>query len=492
MLGRHVDTLVIGAGPAGLAAAHELASAGHELAVVERADGVGGLARTYVFREDGLEFRTDTGPHRFFSKNPYLYELIGGLLDERWLTVRRRTRQYIDGQFFDYPINAAQVLRNLGPGMVARVLVDYATAAVRYRVLRRPIENFRDFAFASFGKTLAEFNIINYTEKVWGVATDQLHRDWAGQRIHGLDLLSVLRKVVADAVGRREVTAKSLVDEFYYPELGTGLIYDTIRDRLVARGIPVVLETRPTRIRHAGTRILDATLTGPGGTFDVAFEHLIESVHLPDFLELLDPPPPAEVLAAARALRYRSQVYLFVTLDKPRVTTDQWIYFPRPDVPFERWSEMKNFSARMSPPDKTSLFIEFFCFADDPKWQMTADQLLDLVLPVATQGGFFTRAEVRRCYRLRGGRDYPIYDLAYRDHLRIIKTWLDRFENLAYIGRPGRFRYTNQDHSLEMGILAARGVLTGERVSIEAVGTEAASFERGTGRRVSAGTTART
>src|SRR6202008_4406684 len=102
----HIKTLIVGAGPAGLAAAMELLKADEEFAVIEKSDGVGGLARTYVIKEDGFEFRTDNGPHRFFSKNQYLYEFIRNLLDEKWIKVRRQTRQYIDGKFFDYPINA--------------------------------------------------------------------------------------------------------------------------------------------------------------------------------------------------------------------------------------------------------------------------------------------------------------------------------------------------------------------------------------------------
>ncbi len=478
-MAERVKTLIVGAGPAGMAAAMELDKAGRPFEVVEKADGVGGLARTYVIREGELEFRTDNGPHRFFSKNQYLYDFIGGLLDEKWIKVRRQTRQYIDGKFFDYPINATQVVKNLGVGMVARVLFDYFYAIVKYRWLKAPVRNFRDFAYASFGKTLAEFNIINYTEKVWGVPADELHLDWAGQRIKGLNITSVATNMLKKAFHLGSSGPKSLVDEFYYPDSGTGLIYDTIRDTIVKHGHQVHLQTRPVKVRHDGMRVTSVVLKGPEGEREVEVDNLIESVHLTDFLTLLDPLPPAEILAATDALRFRSQVYLFVTLDKDRVTDDQWIYFPKPEVPFERWSEMKNFSDKMSPPGKTSIFIEFFCFEDDPKWKMTAEELLELVLPTAEKGGFFTRAQVRKAYRFQGGKDYPIYDLAYRTHLGIIKEWLDKLGNLYYIGRPGRFKYTNQDHSLEMGMLAAFSVIEGKRRDLEAVGSEKEYFEKG-------------
>jgi protoporphyrinogen oxidase len=127
----------------------------------------------------------------------------------------------------------------------------------------------------------------------------------------------------------------------------------------------------------------------------------------------------------------------------------------------------------------TSLFIEFFCFEDDPKWTMNAEQLLELVLPTAEKGSFFTRAEVRNVFKFSGGKDYPIYDLTYKDNLAVIKNWLDKLENLYYIGRPGRFKYTNQDHSLEMGMYAAYSIIEGKRRDIESIGSETEYFEKG-------------
>ena len=63
------NTLIIGAGAAGLASAIELWKANKNFTVIEKNGNVGGLARTLQFGE----FRTDIGPHRFFSKNQYLY-----------------------------------------------------------------------------------------------------------------------------------------------------------------------------------------------------------------------------------------------------------------------------------------------------------------------------------------------------------------------------------------------------------------------------------
>ena len=95
MMREDIKTLIVGARPAGLAAAMELLKADQSFMLIEKTSEVGGLAKTHVVKEGGLEFRTDNGPHRFLSRNAYLLEFVGNLLEEKWIPVRRHTRQYI-------------------------------------------------------------------------------------------------------------------------------------------------------------------------------------------------------------------------------------------------------------------------------------------------------------------------------------------------------------------------------------------------------------
>ncbi len=310
------ETLIIGAGPAGLATAMELAKAGKDFMVIEKQAEVGGLAKTYTFQEGGLTFLTDNGPHRFFSKNPYLYDFIAELLDEQWITVRRQTRQYIDGKFYDYPVNAKQALRNLGPFKATRIVLDYGLAKIQYGLFKRPINNFYDYTVANFGRTLGEFNMINYTEKIWGIPAREIHADWAGQRIKGLDLTSLALDAARSALKLKSKNKpKSLVDSFYYPDTGTGLIYNTIVEHIRKLGHKVLTETYPTQIKHDGNHCTEAIVTGPDGKMSIKFQNLVESVPLTEFVKLLDPAAPKAILDANAKLRHRSQVYVFLTLD---------------------------------------------------------------------------------------------------------------------------------------------------------------------------------
>jgi protoporphyrinogen oxidase len=472
------DILILGGGPAGLACAMELSRKGRHSTIVERDEQVGGLAKTLTIREGEHVFLTDIGPHRFFSKNKYLYDFIEDLLQEEWRQVPRLTRK-----FYDYPVKALQVFNNIGPWKSFRILFDYAVARWRYGLLKKPLQTFEDYVVANFGRTLAEFSMINYTEKIWGIPARTIHPDWAKQRIHGLNLWSVFVNVLKGAMPRGKKGTdkpKSLVDQFYYPQFGTGRIYEEIERHLVATGTRVEKRAEPVQVRHDGSKITAVDVRLHDGTIrTLAPQHVVESVPITRFLDLLSPPPPPEVLAAAGKLRWRAQVYLFLTLDKEQVTPDNWIYFPNQEIPFGRTSEMKNFSKDMCPAGKTSFFVEFFAFETDAIWSMTKEQVFELVLPYFERWGFFTRKDVRQSYLWKRPCVYPVYDLDYDRHLGTVKAWLDRLTNLIYLGRPGRFRYTNQDHSLEMGIVASRMILEGRKYDLDTIGAENEYFEKG-------------
>jgi protoporphyrinogen oxidase len=171
---------------------------------------------------------------------------------------------------------------------------------------------------------------------------------------------------------------------------------------------------------------------------------------------------------------------LFITLNKPLVTNNQWIYFPDQEIPFGRISEMKNFSKKMSPKSKTSLFIEFFCWEGDEIWNMRKDELFNMTLDWLERLQFVNREEVINVYHIKQKNVYPVYDLSYQKNLNIIKNYLNEFKNLQYIGRPGRFKYNNQDHSLEMGILAAKSILENKNYNMEDIASSNEYFEKGT------------
>jgi protoporphyrinogen oxidase len=471
------EIVILGAGPSSLACAMELSRKEKKALLLEKDTQVGGLAKTLVFKEGEFVFRTDLGPHRFFSKNKYLYEFIEDLLDEKWIQVNRKTRQLINGKYYDYPIKALQAFKNIGPIRATKMVLSYMRAVYVYRIRGKEIKSFEDYIVANFGYELGSFNMLNYSEKIWGITCTQVHADWAKQRIKGLSLRTAILNAVLP--NKKKDGPKTLVDTFFYPQYGAGLIYETIAEKIVEKGFTLELETQPTRIVHSGNKIVSIHVTGPQGSYTVEPKTVVSSIPITQFLSLLEPAPPEEVMQAAHSLSWRDQVYLFVTLNRENVTDDNWIYIPDADITMGRISEMKNFSKDMCPEGMTSMMIEHFVNEGDAVWMMKDEELFEHTMKDVERLGLFKRDEVRKFYVIKRRHVYPVYDLVYEEHLAVIKQYLDTFENLYYIGRPGRFKYNNQDHSLEMGIMAAHGICTGTKPDYDNVGSEQEYFEEG-------------
>ncbi len=79
----HFPVVIIGAGPAGLTAAYELASLGLKPLLLEKSGKVGGLARTEIYQG----YRFDIGGHRFFTKSRKVQKLWETILGEDFLEV---------------------------------------------------------------------------------------------------------------------------------------------------------------------------------------------------------------------------------------------------------------------------------------------------------------------------------------------------------------------------------------------------------------------
>ena len=110
-MNQRVETLIIGAGPAGLTAAWELSKHDKKALIVERDNSVGGISRTV--ERNGWRF--DIGGHRFFTKVDEVYDIWDEILEEGDFLLRpRMSRIYYNKKFFDYPLKASNALFNLG------------------------------------------------------------------------------------------------------------------------------------------------------------------------------------------------------------------------------------------------------------------------------------------------------------------------------------------------------------------------------------------
>ena len=463
--GDELPVAVVGAGPAGLTAAYLLARRGRPTIVFEASDAIGGLAQTVV--RDGYRF--DLGGHRFFTKSSEVSDLWDEIMGPEMLVRPRLSRIYWRGRFISYPLQASDVIAKVGPVELARCVASYGRARLR---ARRPDVSFEDWVTARFGRRLFELFFKTYTEKVWGVPTTELRAEWAAQRIAGLSLWEAARAALP---GRRGEQPKSLIEEFRYPRLGPGQMWEEMAGRIVAAGGEVRLNSAVEGIHLEGERV--AAVSAGGERVEVSAA--ISSAPLRSLAGIVDPAPPLEVSAAASGLRYRDFLTVALIIEGAPPFPDNWIYVHDPGVQVGRIQNYRAWSPWMTPdPERSCIGLEYFCFEGDRLWDSDEEELVELASREVEALGLVPAGRVVGGHVVRVPKAYPIYDAGYGTRIDRIRAWLDGIANLQQIGRNGLHRYNNSDHSMLTAIRAVENLCDGIGHDIWKVNADSVYHER--------------
>lgn len=460
-----VDVAIIGAGPAGLTAAYLLTKRGYSVTVIEKDPVyVGGISRTV--EHDG--FRFDIGGHRFFSKSKEVVDLWNEILPDDFIERPRMSRIYYEGKFYSYPLRAFEALWNLGIWRSTLCMASYA----RWKLFpHKDPKSFEQWVVNQFGHKLFSIFFKTYTEKVWGMPTDEMSADWAAQRIKGLSLGGAVLDGLKRSLGLHKrkndgMAVKTLLETFRYPRQGPGMMWERARDFVTACGNRVLMG-------HALHQLAEDPASGrwrvtvdcpDGSKAAISAAHVISSAPMRELAGRIHPLPAS--LPQAMDLKYRDFLTVALMIRSDDLFPDNWIYIHDPRVQVGRVQNFRSWSPEMVPdPDLACVGLEYFCFEGDGLWSSSDEDLIALATRELATLGLADPATVVGGKVVRQEKAYPVYDDDYRDNVEAMRADLEtRFPTLHMVGRNGMHRYNNQDHAMMTAMLTVRNIEAGARV----------------------------
>jgi protoporphyrinogen oxidase len=497
---KHRTALIFGAGPAGLTAALELLrQTDVKPIILEAGNIVGGLSQSADFYGNKI----DIGPHRFFSKSDKVIKWWFDILplqkttdqlpvwihyhnngkklrpeasapdpdkeDKLMLLVKRQTRILHQKAFFDYPVSLSlKTLKHLG-------LIRSITIGFSYlKSLINPLEenSLEDFFINRFGKELYQTFFKSYTEKVWGVKCSDISAEWGRQRIKKLSIGKTVRHFVNQALKIHKVKETSLIEQFLYPKLGAGQMWEEVAKKVIAMGGEIYTGLTVNSLNIENGKAISAKAVSKEGTIsNWNADYFISSMPVKDLVSGIYPSAPDDILQITKQLQYRDLIVAGLLLPFSALSIareelkDNWLYLQENHIIAARIQLCNNMSPYLvKDPDYLWLGMEYFCYKGDSIWNMTDEEISSLAVSELRQIGILQNAaEFKRESKvIRVEKAYPAYFGSYADFPKV-KNWLDRIENLFLIGRNGMHKYNNQDHSMLTAMEAVENIRTGRK-----------------------------
>ena len=494
--------VIIGAGPAGLTAAYEILTRSdeYEVVVFEESGAFGGISRTVEYNGN----RMDMGGHRFFSKIPEVnawWENMlptqgKGAMDDKLLGRRvevkgggpdpdtedrvmlrrgRVSRILFSGKFYDYPISLKpETFKNFGLFTTLAVGFSY----LKSLVFKREEKSLEDFYVNRFGKKLYSMFFEYYTENLWGRHPSEIDPSWGAQRTKGVSIMAVLKDALQRMFHiRRKTVETSLIEEFAYPKLGPGQLWEVTASEVRAKGGTIHMHAKVTGIdKDEDNHITAVTYETDGEEHTLEADAVISSMPIRDLVEGMNDVPEKEAAIAA-GLPYRDYMTLGVLIprlnlkNKTRLKTvgnivpDNWVYVQDRHVKMGRFQIYNNWSPYLVKDLSHTVWmgLEYFCNEGDRMWNLDDDDFARRAIREMVKLKLIdSEKEVLDYHVERVKKAYPAYFDTY-DEIDTLIEYLNTIDNLYCVGRNGQHRYNNIDHSMCTSFEAVANLLSGRR-----------------------------
>lgn len=407
--------VILGAGPVGLVCAWQLLEHGWEVDLFEKNDRVGGMCRTWQWRD----FLVDTGPHIFHTPDAKLSafweEHFGDLFVKGEFWCKNVRGERFD-EYWDYPLSWESITKfpQVLKEQVLREL-DVCDHQAKARAT-----NYTQYIEAQVGSTLRKMFFETYPKKIWGIPTDEMAPDWAPKRVEFRQKITPFYVNQWNAVGK----------------FGTGCVYERIAEKIRALGGRIHLEQEVRRIVADGTT-LTAIEFAQRAPFSLAPDDVVIS-SLPITLT-------ARFFGYTSALTFRGICSLYLAYRKLSILPGRvhWLYYGDEHIDFNRVTEPKKLSPHVAPNDESYLTAEITYSRGDAIDTMDPEVLARRVAEQMGRVGLAPQADVIDWSINKEPFVYPLQYTGYQEELAKTRAAVSRFPKLYSLGTGGDFNYAD-------------------------------------------------
>ncbi|MCS6910692.1 MAG: NAD(P)/FAD-dependent oxidoreductase [Anaerolineales bacterium] len=392
---------VIGAGPAGLAAAYDLTRAGHAVTVYEAAPEVGGLASG--FKAPHWEWSLEKFYHHWFQSDKAILGLIRELgWSDQVLFPRPYTVAYVNGRFqpLDSPLQA----------------------------LRFFLGNFSLLDTLRFGVVTAYLRLTPYWQPLERVTADAWARRWYGERVYR----ALWRPLLVGKFGEENLPVVNMAWLWARlhartTRLGTFIggfqaFMDKLAEVVRKQGAEIRLNCAVTGIRRrtaeGGRQMLRVEAGGACEDYDAVI-----STSSPALMAKLAPELPESYAAQLRALKSMGAVVMVLSLTQ-QLTKYYWHNLPKEaGFPFLAMVEHTNYISPKHYGGDHIIYCGDYLNPDHPYFRMSKEALLEEFLPALKRfNPAFERSWVKESWLWKTAYAQPVPPVNHSRNIPPLRT----------------------------------------------------------------------
>ena len=414
------DTIVIGAGPAGLGAALAL---GDSAIVLESRETAGGLCGTLTL--DGAIF--DLGGHSFHTPHPAIRQLVFDALEME--EQNRDAWCWLNGEWVRYPFQQHfSELADSGSRHACQIGLDAAGGW-------QDAANFDEYLDRRFGRGITELFMRPYNRKLWGADLTRLDTEWVAERVAapaGAAESSMLESRRRSPIPREAVIA-------YPAKGGYGEIFQALARRVA-----------DIRFRECVTSINPQTSTLRTANGETAsWRRIISTLPLPALLRLITN-VPAAISSAVSELEAVPITLVMLVLNGRNETLRQRIYCPDKDIIGHKIVLNHNSSRWLRTLPRHGVQVELSELNPFSNSSDVGSLVKAIVAGLLRMGVIPSPDCVRRTKVLRIPFGYPVQTHSRNNTVALAQNWL-RKHRIYTVGRFGEWAYINSDEALYRG-----------------------------------------